>query len=145
MAGQQWQNPYGPLVLKDGSSTVYDQDDSAALFVDDGTPIAPNDVRPQTKQTRLAPTIDVSVDATDTHAPAPGALPEQAPATSVSEDVPEAPAAASDASTFTDGTSSEVLSWVDGDKDRARVALSHETSKSTPRKTLVAQLEKVLS
>lgn len=41
------------------------------------------------------------------------------------------------------GTSAEVLAWVGGDPDRARVALAVETGSATPRSTLVASLEAV--
>lgn len=42
-----------------------------------------------------------------------------------------------------DGTVAEVLSWVGGDSDRARAALGIENGRDEPRRTLVAQLEKI--
>lgn len=45
---------------------------------------------------------------------------------------------------YTDGTIVEVLTWVDGDPDRAQHALDIENGKDEPRKTLVEKLQKVI-
>ncbi|MFG3585131.1 hypothetical protein [Streptomyces sp. NPDC047990] len=42
-----------------------------------------------------------------------------------------------------DGTAKEVLAWVDGDQDRAQVALDAEQAKDSPRSTLVKTLQKI--
>ena len=44
---------------------------------------------------------------------------------------------------YPDGTVVEVLTWVDGDPDRAQHALDIENGKDEPRKTLVEKLQKV--
>lgn len=41
-----------------------------------------------------------------------------------------------------DGSTKEILAWVDGDADRAALALEAERSRDEPRKSLVEKLEK---
>ncbi|GAA4100892.1 hypothetical protein [Nonomuraea soli] len=43
-----------------------------------------------------------------------------------------------------DGTIEQIMTWVDGDAERAREALSGELAKAKPRPSLVAQLQKIL-
>lgn len=43
------------------------------------------------------------------------------------------------------GTVAEVLAWVDGDPDKAQLALDAEHARALPRVTLVADLEKLLA
>lgn len=42
------------------------------------------------------------------------------------------------------GTTEDVLSWVDGDPERARAALTAESMRDRPRKTLTSALEGLL-
>lgn len=54
-----------------------------------------------------------------------------------------APKAEPKSSTPPDGTSQEILDWVDGDADRAALALEKEQSHKSPRASLVKSLEKI--
>ncbi len=43
------------------------------------------------------------------------------------------------------GTSREVLAWVDGDSEKARLALAAEESDASPRKGLVKELNELIA
>jgi hypothetical protein len=49
----EWQNPFGPLVLSDGTVVEYDADDPGQLWTDDGSPIVPS-MRPSTHRSVTA-------------------------------------------------------------------------------------------
>lgn len=64
---------------------------------------------------------------------------------SISEEVLETPPAEEEPSPeeVPDGTADEVLSWVDGDPDRAALAIDAEGRREKPRSVLLGQLRKV--
>lgn len=66
---------------------------------------------------------------------------EPGPEISKPEPEPE-PEAGSDG--VPDGTTNEVIVWVDGNKDRAAVALEAERERSKPRVALIKQLERIM-
>lgn len=63
----------------------------------------------------------------------------------VSSSLPEVVAQLAESEPVPDGTAEQVLSWVDGDPERALAAWEGEQLREKPRSTLLAALEKLVS
>lgn len=69
---------------------------------------------------------------------------EDAPAAEPVDDDPDGPGVDTDGDGVPDGSARQILAWVDGDHDRAALALAAEQGREAPRSTLVAALEKLV-